>query len=445
MRVPGNSREAELNQRLAEMGVVCAASGGEGCWRLTEAGKAKLLVGLPIHDMVPAFRPAAEISPSATTYQLLWKLADEGWQHKVAFGSDGRHARRTPYKAPGVDGPGTSDKVWYTKRGMHRVSSWYLLALLLANDHKQRVYHLQAASVYQALVDPDLGPCQAKAHKRRAAVRFDPDLCDEYGWPEDALDLPPKRQRRASGAAPVAEDTQEELIGSTDEEAAGTAYDEASDGGASLFAPSASDSEGSRRSSGAASAKPLESSASSCSSSSSSSSESGTSDTGSSHTDDEDAPSNAHDMDLEAAAEAEAAVKNAEEDAVSVGGDGPEVAESEGGARRRTSANVVRWGIIPLTPKLTNGAITSWQITCRCPGHVSCNRARSVSACASADECIRMLKTWALYGKSTATKAEHKDKWAEVQRMVAAGELPTMGELDAQTIRDLEAYQANPA
>ena len=93
-----------------------------------------------------------------------------------------------------------------------------------------------------------------------------------------------------------------------------------------------------------------------------------------------------------------------------------------------------------LTPKLKGAAVVSWQMTCRHPGHVPCNRSRNIASCSSEEECLRMLKQWALSGLECATKLEHKDAWQRVENMLRDGTLPSTADLDARAISDVAQY-----
>ena len=109
--------------------------------------------------------------------------------------------------------------------------------------------------------------------------------------------------------------------------------------------------------------------------------------------------------------------------------------------RRRTAERVVDWGILRLTPKLAaDGSTFAWQMTCRHPDHIPCNRTRNVASCASEEECLRMLKQWALFGVECASKADHKRVWSRVEAMLEDGSLPSTAALDAQAVTDIAAY-----
>ena len=81
-----------------------------------------------------------------------------------------------------------------------------------------------------------------------------------------------------------------------------------------------------------------------------------------------------------------------------------------------------------------------WQMTCRHPHHVPCNRTRNISACSNEEECLRMLKQWALFALECPDKASHKKSWQRVETMARDGSLPSTADLDAQAIADEAAY-----
>ena len=120
---------------------------------------------------------------------------------------------------------------------------------------------------------------------------------------------------------------------------------------------------------------------------------------------------------------------------------GPD-APDEREPRRRTADRVVEWGILRLTPKVAaDGTTFAWQMTCRHPGHVPCNRTRNVASCASEDECLRMLKQWALFGVECTSKGDHKLAWSRVEAMSKDGSLPSTAALDVQAITDIALYR----
>ena len=107
-------------------------------------------------------------------------------------------------------------------------------------------------------------------------------------------------------------------------------------------------------------------------------------------------------------------------------------------------ATTFMWGLSRFTPKFkTDGSTTlAWQLTCAHPNHKNCNRARNVKACSSEEECLRMLKQWALLGRTCASKADHKELWQSVEGMLAAGTLPATEDLDARRMESPEDFAA---
>ena len=107
-------------------------------------------------------------------------------------------------------------------------------------------------------------------------------------------------------------------------------------------------------------------------------------------------------------------------------------------------ATTFMWGLSRFTPKFkTDGSTTlAWQLTCAHPNHKNCNRARNVKACSSEEECFRMLKQWALLGRTCASKADHKELWQSVEGMLAAGTLPATEDLDARRMESPDDFAA---
>ena len=53
---------------------------------------------------------------------------------------------------------------------------------------------------------------------------------------------------------------------------------------------------------------------------------------------------------------------------------------------------------------------------------------------------LRLLKTWALWGRSSSSKDEHQKKvWKKVMQAQKNGTLPTLEELDAAPLRKYPA------
>ena len=95
-----------------------------------------------------------------------------------------------------------------------------------------------------------------------------------------------------------------------------------------------------------------------------------------------------------------------------------------------------------MTPKFKpgGGPLHAYQITCKHPDHGICNKTFALSKCASEEELLRMLKTWAVMGCDVPDKEIHKILWDDVENSRIAGALPETEDLDAQMIRRRDDY-----
>ena len=263
----------------------------------------------------------------------------------------------------------------------------YLLLLLTAHEHKQPVPHLQPQSVYDQMLGK---PVKPPTRERAASIVFlqDPDV-----WVDESALLPLPKKHAPRDKRARAAPSQDALL------------DDFPDLDTVLEHPAIEDAGSEGDASDAASAKPEPnlddneargSSTSSSSSDSSSSSSSGSS--SSSNTSGSSASRGA--------------------------------AKAKAHAKRNMSASHA-FGACRLTPTKTG-----WQMTCGHPGHrpeqasAACTTTRS-NAIAGEDECLRTLKTWALWGQTKPTKAAHQKVWAKVVKAASENRLPCMAELDA--------------
>ena len=96
-----------------------------------------------------------------------------------------------------------------------------------------------------------------------------------------------------------------------------------------------------------------------------------------------------------------------------------------------------------ITPRYELGAVVAHQMSRRLCGHERCAKELRRNVVGGEVECLRMLKTWALWGLTCAAKDAHTSVWATVVADAQAGLLLPMEELDAQShVLDLPSLHA---
>ena len=402
--------QSGLIEKLTEQGLV------EGPpFRLTQAGKNALVVGQRLHSFENVFRVPQQVPEDPveciqmSTYHLVKLLEASGFQHELVDVAGAKQAKHNPYRCL-QEGQAARSKVWYTRRGSLGVSAWYLVALLFAEQHGKDVPHFAKQAECQSLVDPNFVPPRKRT---RHKMLYDSEKGFLSDWPEDAIVVAPrpKRRKRQQQIKESIEDAGHGLQHMLEDARQHAVED----------APQASNS-----ATAVGDAAPAPASPPASSSSSSSSTDSSTSGS------DDDSNSSSSSSSSSSGSGCAASVDAAR------GPDAPDEREP----RRRTADRVVEWGILRLTPKVAaDGTTFAWQMTCRHPGHVPCNRTRNVASCASEDECLRMLKQWALFGVECTSKGDHKLAWSRVEAMSKDGSLPSTAALDVQAITDIALYR----
>ena len=113
--------------------------------------------------------------------------------------------------------------------------------------------------------------------------------------------------------------------------------------------------------------------------------------------------------------------------------------ESQLPRRARKHENRTDWGILHYTAKLdSDGAVRSYQMICKNPAHGRCSKTKAVHLCASEEQCLRMLKTWAILGKPLLAKKAHADIWDDVVESAEFGDLPSMEICDNERIENYD-------
>ena len=360
----------------------------DGSWCLTDKGLSSVEIGRVLSDCKALVRPRDIPFQDMECVDLLLSLHSDGWQCESVV------PKMLPCEAYVH---GESQKVWYHQIGKQSLCDSYLLLLLTAHEHKQPVPHLQPQSVYDQMLGK---PVKPQTRKRMASIVF---LQDPEVWVDESALLPlpkkraPREKRLRAGPSQdallddfpeldtVLEDTaiEDGHIEGEDEHLCADASFAASDPGDNEAQGSSSSSSGSDSSRSSSSGSNRSSSNTSSSSSSSR---------------------------------------------------GAAVAKGKAKARARHTKNMSAshaWGSCRLTPTKTG-----WQITCNHPGHrpeqasAACTKTRS-NAIAGEDACLRMLKTWALWGQTKPTKEAHQKVWAKVLKAAEQNRLPSTTELDA--------------
>ena len=360
-----------------------------GGWSLTSQGHACVSVSTVLLSQERLVRVRDVPFSDMEVMELLLTLRKQKWSHRLVASRKG-----LPSESSYVEG--TSEKTWYSRSGELAVCREYLLCLLTAGEHKQAVPHLQKTAVYSAI----LGKPVKTVQRRKQHFMF---LDDEHLLGVDdsvalSLTAPKKRARRSKTAVPsfALED---------DAEDGGGGMAEAMLDAAEAAASDENDDDDAVRLGDLAAAAPSGSSSSSSSSSSEASSSSSSSGSSSSST--------------SSSSGSGAARKRAV------------------GHKRRTDTSTA-WGICRITP-----THTGFQITCKHPKHgtatTACTKTRS-SNIEGSEMALRLLKTWALWGRSSSSKDEHQKKvWKKVMQAQKNGTLPTLEELDAAPLRKYPA------
>ncbi|OLP40273.1 hypothetical protein AK812_SmicGene48798, partial [Symbiodinium microadriaticum] len=145
---------------------------GKDVWKLTESGRKAIVT---CYETAAKAVPVLQLRDVPVTdmnkYELMMALSNAGWTMRVVSKKESRALREE--EAGYMEGP-DSKKEWYVLTGatLASVKPLYLKLLLQAGEHKKRVPHLAAVSVYQQLLNPGFVP---RARKRQAILAGDPD------------------------------------------------------------------------------------------------------------------------------------------------------------------------------------------------------------------------------------------------------------------------------
>ena len=338
--------------------------------------------------------------------ELLLTLRKQGWSHHVVQSRKG-----LPKDSDYIDG--ASEKKWYSRAGQETVTRDYLLCLLSAEQRKQPVPHLQAAAVYAKI----LGRPVKEQVRRKAQSQF-MFLHDEHQLVvPDAMLAPIPRQRKRARRT-MSESLVPDLVL---QDADADAEQEAVEGEGSIVA--GNDGAGESGQAEPSVDAPMQDAPANRpdhkpSSSSSDSSSSSSSDTS--------APPGRAGDDSSSGSGSDSSDSSSSDSSSSSQGE-PTEAKKKKGFTRRTDTSIAH-GPCRITP-----AKTGFQMTCRRPKHqgetACCTKTRS-SNIEGADMALRLLKTWALWGRNVASKQAHQSVWKQVLDAKKNNSLPSMQQLD---------------
>ena len=320
-------------------------------------------------------------------YELLEVLESRAWECRVlANRKELVRAKTESYNSQDEH----SQKLWYINpSAVHNLEGlrglrFYILSLLTVTG--AAILHCQEQGYYRQLLDPAWKPRRGPPKRgQQPSVQLIP-AATPWDDPEIvALAAPPPRKRRRRAARLPDDDA-----------------DSNSSGKEVLGSCGSSDGEGHVPTEPAASPLPS-GSASSISTSTSTSSSSSESEGSSSST-------SSADLALEV----------------------PSPPRPRARAQRHMCGRMPFGSASWLTPRYKLGALSGYQITCKLRGHVRCTRERSfINGGGSEDSCLRLLKTWVVWGLACDSADQHKVLMPIVEADMVAGLLLANADLDA--------------
>ena len=352
---------------------------------LSHTGLTEASIGIPIKDCKPAMRARSlDVCDTDDMYifELMQMLEDEKWTCVVVH-SKGQLAK-VQGTAYDVTREGCRQKVWYMNpvvtRSLSSLKSlrFYILCLLTASKHEKPVHHFDTLHNYRKLLDPNFEPKKKQARSRKKKMLL--AATDEAWEGPVAIAAPEQKRRRISQSMRLnAEDSESAPDGDASDS------DGHSDGSAELESSSSSSSSSSKNS---------KSSSSSTESRSKASSSCGTS---------------------KAKSKAKSKSKARAKRAVVSG--------------KPSSSGSFPFGLECLvTPRYIDGSLSGYQMKCR--EHRACTKELAFRVAGSEEDCLRMLKTWALWGFTVTSKVAHVECWQAVLDDHNDGRLLSQAELD---------------
>ena len=376
--------------------------GQDGAWLLTGKGKSSVKIGNVLRKYKRVVQPRAIAFSEMETVELMLTLRTQGFRHESV------HPKRCS-PDPYVHGEGA--KIWYHDASKDTISREYLLLLATSEEHKLAVPHLQLQRVYDQMLGKESRP-----PVKRSGGNMDFLETDEL-WVDESALVPLKKTRKAKAKAQAAIDcahhNQDALLDSFPEELeplgeAGSTEQLAGSGSQQPHVETEGAGSTEQRPDDAAQAQASvfeRDFGHTTPSSSESSSESGSGSQSSSSS-------------------------SSSSSSTSAGAEDARVIRRRKGGKRNMSTST-KWGLCRLTPTKTG-----WQITCGHPKHnpasatAHCTKTRSSAISGEADA-LRLLKTWAVWGSTASSKADHQNVWKQVLRAAKNNELPSMEHLDS--------------
>ena len=356
-------------------------------WSLTSEGRNMVSVSYVLKQRQKVVRIRNDLSiDKMEIVELLLQLQMNGWKGEAVESKESERQIAKKFYNHG------EEKIWYQSQSKDAVCREYLILLLSAGTHLQPVPHLQPTSVYLKMLGKE-----TTSRKRRGSMIF---LPDEDIWFDESIVQRPsrtaaskKRPRRNQVLQALQDADQGPMAVPESAMVEQKADGEASDGGSSSSSVSASENLQKSNSPSRSPSAGSRSSASSTSGSGSGSSSSSSPESSGQKSDD----------------------------------NMPDSARATGIRRERNSEF---WGPYRFTPTKTG-----WQVTCpyhETDGKTHCTKTRSSNVMGK-EMATRMLKAWALWGKTACSKEDHQKRvWREVCDAQKNNTLPSSDTLDKQ-------------
>lgn len=138
------------------------AAGAETVWVLTQAGLDQLQISMELHrpSRLLVVRPEVPVR-ERHVWELNQSLLESGWTCRIYEArTRGKGNKPVPYKED-------ESKEFWIRRGQRRLQHAYLLALVLASEHKHEVPHFQPNAFYMAIVDGKPPPTKKRRTRQR--------------------------------------------------------------------------------------------------------------------------------------------------------------------------------------------------------------------------------------------------------------------------------------
>ena len=192
---------------------------GATAWTLTPSGFIALVAGTRLTNPTVVLQGVSEPYLEMSHWQLIYSLDLAGWTMNGIYTKDGmRRVRRRYYDAGDEESP----KEWYVHPSTTDTANLpraYLIALLTAKAHGQRVPHLRPAHAYKRLLDPAWKPRPTR-QRQRAAPEIVPADADD-AWDDPVVVAQAAAPARAPKKARLKLATEPVVAGEASEEGSG--------------------------------------------------------------------------------------------------------------------------------------------------------------------------------------------------------------------------------